>query len=72
MVIRFLKFLIVGIFSLLYIPLNAGLMKLQEWYLPQCHKDKVVYIAFAPIYWLYVGIVTAISYPYEMLTENLH
>ncbi len=69
---KFIKFLIVGIFAVIYIPLNALLMWIQKWYLPMYAKDKVIYFAFAPIYWTYFVIVAIISFPYEKLTENLH
>lgn len=72
MIIRFIRYLLAVVFSILYIPLNALLMKIQAWYLPMWHRDKVIYFCFAPFYWTYVGIVTIISYPYELLTMNLH
>ncbi len=70
--IRFIRFVLAVAFSILYIPLNSFLMILQKWYLPMWKKDRLIYILFAPFYWIYFGIVWIISYPYELVTMNLH
>ena len=66
---RFIATILVLIIGILYYPLNLLYMRVQKWYLPMWHKDKVIYFAFAPIYWILVGIVTIISIPYEALAE---
>ena len=70
--IKFIKILLVVIFGIIYIPLNLVLQKLQKWYQPMFKKDKVIYFAFAPFFWLLVLIVTLVSYPYEKIGESLH
>lgn len=66
---RFIATILVLIIGILYYPLNLLYMRVQKWYLPMWHKDKFIYFAFAPFYWILVGIVTIISIPYEALAE---
>jgi hypothetical protein len=47
-------------------------MKVQKWYLPMWHKDKVIYIAFAPFYWLLVALAFFIGYPCELIAKAIH
>lgn len=73
---KFIRIVIVVILGIIYIPLNSLLMLLQKWYFPMYQKDKIVYFAFAPFYWIYFAIVIIISIPYEMVTggtaEHIH
>jgi len=64
--------LVVVVLGFIYYPLNLIYLKIQKWYLPQWKKDKVIYIAFAPFYWILVIIVTIISYPLELLSKIAH
>lgn len=57
------------IFGVIYYPLNSLYLIVQKWYLPMWHKDKFIYFAFAPFYWILVGITTVISIPYEALSN---
>ena len=57
------------IFGIIYYPLNSLYLMVQKWYLPMWHKDRVIYFAFAPFYWILVGLTTIISLPYEKLSE---
>ena len=66
---RIIATLIVIIIGIVYYPLNLLYMKTQKWYLPMWHKDKVIYFAFAPFYWILVGIVFILSYPYEWVSK---
>ena len=66
---RYIATILVLIIGILYYPLNLLYMRVQKWYLPMWHKDKFIYFAFAPFYWIIVGIVTIISIPYEALAE---
>lgn len=65
-IIATILLLVVGI---VYYPLNVLYMAIQKWYLPMWKKDRVIYFAFAPFYWTFVGIVFIISYPYELLSK---
>ncbi len=69
---KYIKILLITVIGAIYIPLNMWMLQLQKWYLPLWTEDRVTYIAFAPVYWLYVLIVTVLSIPYEMLGQNVH
>ena len=59
--------LILVVLNLINVPLNKLYLIVQKWYLPMWKKDKVIYFAFAPFYWVLFGLVFIISYPYEKL-----
>jgi len=63
---------ILVILNLINIPLNKLFMITQKWYLPMWKKDKVIYIAFAPFYWVLVVLTFAIGYPCEKLANLVH
>ncbi len=71
-IIRFIKILLTVALGLIYVPLNAIFLKLHNWYIPMWKKDKVIYICFAPFYWIFTAIVTIISVPYEKISQNIH
>lgn len=58
--------------GIIYYPLNSLYTIVQKWYLPMWKKDKIIYFAFAPFYWILVGITTIISIPYEKLSDWAH
>ncbi len=60
------------VFGIIYYPLNSLYLVTQKWYLPMWHKDKFIYFAFAPFYWILVALVTIISVPYEAISEHIH
>ncbi|HUC89022.1 MAG TPA: hypothetical protein VMR49_03265 [Candidatus Paceibacterota bacterium] len=66
---RFIATLLLIVLGIIYYPLNLLYMKMQKWYLPMWHKDRVIYFAFAPFYWILVAIVFIISYPYEWISK---
>lgn len=66
---RFIATILVLIIGIVYYPLNLLYLRVQKWYLPMWHKDRFIYFAFAPFYWILVVIVTIISIPYEALTK---
>jgi len=47
-------------------------MKVQKWYLPMWKNDKVIYFAFAPFYWILVGLTFMIGYPCEQIPQYIH
>jgi len=63
---------ILVILNLINIPLNKLFMITQKWYLPMWKKDKVIYIAFAPFYWILVALTFIIGYPCEKLANLVH
>ncbi|MEA3399104.1 MAG: hypothetical protein U9R00_01165 [Patescibacteria group bacterium] len=69
---KFILSLILVILGFIYYPLNLLYLKVQKWYLPMWKKDKIIYFAFAPFYWILVGLVTVISFPFEILSEMIH
>ena len=44
----------------------------QKWYLPMWKKDKIIYFAFAPFYWIIVALTFIIGYPCELLSRLVH
>lgn len=58
--------------NLINYPLNILYMKVQKWYLPMWHKDKVIYFAFAPFYWTLVALTFIIGYPCEEIAKHIH
>lgn len=66
---KYLIALIVVTLNLINVPLNMLYMKVQKWYLPMRKKDMVIFIAFAPFYWLLVGLTFIFGYPCEQLAK---
>ena len=64
--------LILVILNLVNVPLNKLYLIVQKWYLPMWKKDKVIYIAFAPFYWILVGLTFAFGYPCEFIGRLVH
>lgn len=58
--------------NLINLPLNKLYMVVQKWYLPMWKKDKVIYFAFAPFYWILVALTFIIGYPCEKLANLVH
>ncbi|MFA7000039.1 MAG: hypothetical protein WC241_02880 [Candidatus Paceibacterota bacterium] len=69
---KFIFAIILVVLNLVNIPLNMLYMKVQKWYLPMWKKDKIVYFAFAPFYWLLVALTFIIGYPCEILGNLVH
>ncbi len=63
---------IVVTLNLINVPLNMLYMKVQKWYLPMWKKDKIVYFAFAPFYWVLVVLTFIFGYPCELLAKFVH
>lgn len=63
---------ILVVLNLVNVPLNKLYMVVQKWYLPMWKKDKIIYIAFAPFYWILVGLTFAFGYPCEFLGRLVH
>lgn len=64
--------LIVVILNLFAVPLNLLYMKVQKWYLPMWKKDKIIYFAFAPFYWILVGLTFLFGWPCDKLAALAH
>lgn len=69
---KYIFALLLVILNLVNVPLNMLYIKVQKWYLPMWNKDKVIYFAFAPFYWLLVGLTFAFGYPCEILAKLVH
>lgn len=69
---KYIFALLLVILNLVNIPLNLLYKKVQKWYLPMWKKDKVIYFAFAPFYWLLVGLTFLFGYPCEILARLVH
>ncbi len=69
---KYIKILLLIVFSIIYIPLNHFLVKIQGWYLPLYKTDRVLYFLVAPFYWIYASITLIVSIPYEAMTKNIH
>ena len=66
---RYIATILVLLIGLIYWPLNLIYLKVQKLYLPLWQKDKFLYYAIAPFYWIMVAIVSIVSIPYEELTK---
>lgn len=64
---------ILSLFSLILNAINTPLGKLygavKKWYQPMKEKDRVIYFAFAPFYYILVVLVFLISYPKEKIDK---
>jgi len=69
---KYIFALILFILNLVAVPLNILYMKVQKWYLPMWEKDKVIYFAFAPFYWLLVGLTFLFGWPCDFLVKLIH
>ena len=63
---------ILVLLNLINVPLNNLFTITQKWYLPMWKKDKVIYFAFAPFYWIIVVLTFIIGYPCELLSRLVH
>jgi len=63
---------IVVTLNLVNVPLNKLFMVTQKWYLPMREKDKFIFYAFAPFYWILVGLTFIFGYPVELLAKFIH
>jgi hypothetical protein len=66
---RFIATILVVLIGLIYYPLNLLYTTVQKWYLPMWHKDRFIYFAFAPFYWIIVALTTIVSIPYEAIAK---
>lgn len=69
---KFIFAIILVVLNLVNVPLNMLYMKVQKWYLPMWKKDKIIYFAFAPFYWILVGLTFLFGYPCEILGNLVH
>jgi hypothetical protein len=58
--------------NLVNVPLSKLYMAVQKWYLPMWKKDKIIYIAFAPFYWILVALTFIFGWPCEILARLVH
>jgi len=69
---KYIMAFVVVTLNLINVPLNKLYMVVQKWYLPMKKKDKVIYFAFAPFYWILVGLTFLFGYPCEILARLVH
>jgi hypothetical protein len=69
---KYIISLIVFILNLINVPLTLLYVKVQKWYLPMWKKDKIIYFAFAPFYWILFLLTFIFSYPAEKLARLMH
>ncbi len=69
---KYIFAILLVILNLINIPLSILYMKVQKWYLPMWKKDKVIYFAFAPFYWILVILTFIFGYPCEILGKLVH
>ncbi len=71
--VTFVRVILTVVLSVVYIPINKLNTKVQAWYFGMKEKDKIIYYAFTPFYWILVAITFIISVPYEfVIAMNLH
>jgi len=68
---KFLIAFVVVLLNIINVPLNILYLRVQKWYLPMWHKDKVIFFAFAPFYWILVLLTFIIGYPTELLARMI-
>jgi hypothetical protein len=66
---KFVFSILLVILNVINIPLNKLYMAVQKWYLPMWNKDKIIYFAFAPFYWVLVAITFIFGWPCEKLGD---
>jgi len=69
---KYIAALLLIILNLFAVPLNMLYVKVQKWYLPMWKKDKIIYFAFAPFYWILVGLTFLFGYPCDILAKLAH
>jgi hypothetical protein len=69
---KYIFALILVVLNIINIPLNKLFMITQAWYLPMWKKDKIIYFAFAPFYWILVVVTFIFGYPCEKLAQLVH
>ncbi len=69
---KYIFAIILVVLNIVNIPLSMLYMAVQKWYLPMWKKDKVIYFAFAPFYWILVGLTFIFGYPCEKIGGLVH
>ncbi len=69
---KYIFALLLVILNLVNVPLTILFMKVQKWYLPMWKKDKVLYVAFAPFYWILLALTFIFGYPCDKLAQLSH
>jgi len=69
---KYIYAFILVLINLINVPLNKLFMITQKWYLPMWKKDKIIYFAFAPFYWILVVLTFIFGYPCEILSRLVH
>lgn len=60
---KYIYTLILFLLNFINIPLGNLYKKVKKWYQPMKKEDEVIWIAFAPFYWILVVLVFLFSYP---------
>jgi hypothetical protein len=70
---KYIRIFLTVIFGAIYWPINILHTKVQKWYFSMKHKDKIIFYAFTPFYWILVFITFLVSLPYEFfIAVDLH
>ncbi|MBP6931110.1 MAG: hypothetical protein KBD48_00260 [Candidatus Pacebacteria bacterium] len=69
---KFFLSIVLILLNVINIPLSMLFMKVQAWYLPMWKKDKIIYFAFAPFYWILVALTFIVGYPCEQIPQYIH
>jgi len=68
---KYLISFIVLLLNLINVPLTILFMNVQKWYLPMWKKDKIIYFAFAPFYWILVVLTFIFGHAVDKLSRTL-
>ena len=60
---KYIYTFILFILNFINIPLGNLYKKVKKWYQPMKKEDQVIWIAFAPFYWVLVVLVFLVGYP---------
>lgn len=58
---------ILFILNFINIPLKNLYKNVKKWYQPMKEEDKIIWIAFAPFYWILVGLVFLFGFPADKI-----
>ena len=69
---KFIIAFVIVVLNIFSYPINLLLMNVKKWYLPMWKKDKIIYFAFAPFYWILVALSFMFAFPIDLLSKMIH
>ncbi len=69
---KYIASILLILLNVINYPLGILYTKVHAWYIPLWKEDKILYIAFAPFYWILVVLCFIIGQPCEILKRFVH